>query len=247
MVKMKSVGIIGFGSFGKFLAEQLDKECHVLVYSYSGQENQWTASLEDVAAADFVILAVPLDSYRNVLSDLKHKINKDTVLVDVCSVKVESVRAIREVLPEQNLAATHPLFGPQTAEELAGHILVLCPEVSDPRALEMIEKLAKKLKLAVVYMSADEHDEEMAIVQGLTFFIAHVLKDSHLHKMKLSTPSFKRLLHLAKLELEHSDELFYTIQAGNPKTEAIRKQFIDNAIRLDQKINIHKIGGDNDF
>ncbi len=238
---MKTVGIVGFGSFGKFLAEQLDANCKVLVYSYSIKPNKWQADLKDVAEADYLLLAVPIDSYHSVLKDLKPLLSKETILVDVCSVKQKSVEIIRGILPDQQLAVTHPLFGPQSADELAGHTLVLCPEDSSPRVLQEIEDFAKQLHLHVIHMTAKEHDKEMATVQGLTFFIAHVLKEMKLHRQKLNTPSFKRLIHLAELEAEHSDELFYTIQSGNPQTQTIRQQFIDYAVNLNEKVNSKKL------
>ncbi len=55
--------------------------------------------------------------------------------------------------------------------------------------------------------------------------------------MKLSTPSFKRLLSLAALEGRHSEELFYTIQRGNEQTAEIREHFIKAAKKLDDEIN----------
>ncbi|MDZ7785564.1 MAG: prephenate dehydrogenase [Candidatus Saccharibacteria bacterium] len=235
---MKTVGIIGFGSFGKFLAEQLDRHAEVRVFSYSGKPNGWKASLEDVACSDYVILAVPLESYESVLTDLRPNIPPSTILVDVCSVKQKPIEVIRKLLPKQLLAATHPLFGPQTADSLAGEVLVVCPEVSDKKAMKEIESLAVQFKLKITRMSAEEHDREIAVVQGLAFFIARILKDNKLHEQKLSTPSFRRLLHLAELEEHHSDELFYTIQSGNRFTSEIRRAFIDEALRLQDEIRV---------
>lgn len=235
---MKTVGIIGFGSFGKFLAEKLDPYFTVSVFSYSNKPNQWQASLDDVAAADFLLLAIPLDAYRSTLQDIKPKLGSKTVLVDVCSVKVEPVEVIKSVLPNVPIIATHPLFGPESAaESVRGHTVVLCPENSEPEVFGQVKQFCEQLEMEVIVMSADEHDQEMAVVQGLTFFIARALKDLDLHDQKLSTPSFKKLLQLAELEKHHSDELFKTIQNGNPKTKAIRQKFIDLSQKLDVSIN----------
>lgn len=225
---MTSVGIIGFGSFGKFLAEKLSPHVQVRVYSYSGKTSEWTAELGDVCAADYVLLAIPLDAYEQTLDEIKNKLRPDTVLVDVCSVKEQPVRLIKQILPNQPLVATHPLFGPESAaDSLSGHTLVLCPDDSDTVALKVTERFANEQDLKVVHMTAAEHDKEMAVVQGLTFFIAHALKDLKLHEQKLSTPSFERLRRLAKLEAHHSEELFQTIQAGNIYTAEVRNRFME--------------------
>ncbi len=77
---MSKVGIIGFGSFGKFLAEKLNPHTEVLVYSSSGKQNIWSASLDAVASADFVLLAIPLDAYEPTLQAIKNKLHKKALL-----------------------------------------------------------------------------------------------------------------------------------------------------------------------
>lgn len=235
---MKTIGIIGFGSFGRFLAEKLDPFATVFVYSHSNKNNAWKQGLDIVAAADYVILAIPLEAYESLLRDIKDKLRPDTILVDVCSVKETPISIIQRVLPNQPLLATHPLFGPESAKDsLKGHVLVLCPEVSDLGALTEAEHFAAALELKTIRMNAQDHDKEMSIVQGLTFFIAHALKDMKLHSQTLSTPSFEKLLNLAQLEANHSKELFKTIQAGNIYTTDMRLRFIEICKELDATIS----------
>ena len=231
------IGIIGFGKFGKFLAEKLGSQFSVKVFDKNVDSGKWAAGLAQVAQSDFVILAVPLESYEKVLIGIKPSLNKKSVLVDVCSVKQQPVRIIKSILPDQPLVATHPLFGPESAaESIRGHTLVLCPDVSDAVPLKKLEQLAMFLGMKVKKMSAVEHDKEIATVQGLTFFIARALKDLSLNEQTVTTPSFKKLLSLAELEKHHSDELFYTIQAGNEQTKEIRKKFIEHCQELDLSI-----------
>jgi prephenate dehydrogenase len=244
---MKSVGIIGFGSFGKFLAERLNDFCEVRVFSRRDRQNKWATELAEVAASDFIILAIPIGGYREVLDELKPLIKPDSVIVDVCSVKQEPVRIIKEMLPEQPLVATHPLFGPESAaQSLRGHTLAICPEVSDGEAVKAIEHFAESFGVEVVKLDVQEHDREMAIVQGLTFFIARTLAEFGLRDQQLSTPSFKELLDIEQLEEKHSPELFYTIQTGNPEAQAVREKFLQIAANLHKDIggHLHRKGTD---
>ncbi len=235
---MITVGIIGFGSFGLFLAEQLDAYCKVLGYSRSGKAGKWSANLEQVASADYVILSIPLDAYYETLRQIKPLLKPKSVIVDICSVKEKPIEIIREVLPQQPFVATHPLFGPESAStDLRDHVLVMCSEVSDKSAHQTIKAFAQNRELTVVEMSAQQHDQEMATVHALTFFIAHALKDMKLHNQKLSTPSFQKLLSLAELEKHHSDELFATIQQGNKYAPKIRESFIEEIKKLDATIS----------
>ena len=233
-----TIGIIGFGSFGKFMAEKLSSHSVVKVYDRRERPTTWQASFDEVAVCDYVVLSVPLDAYPETLQRLAAVMPLNSVLIDVCSVKERPIELIRQYLPEQPLVATHPLFGPESASGLlCGKTMVMCPEISNPEPYAKIKDFAEKLELSVVEMSATEHDREMAVVQGLTFFIARTLDDMKLRGQRLSTPSFERLLHLAELEQHHSTELFRTIQQGNVHTQAVRQAFLDVAQTIDDNLD----------
>ncbi|MCU0667522.1 MAG: prephenate dehydrogenase/arogenate dehydrogenase family protein [Patescibacteria group bacterium] len=234
---MVTVGIIGFGSFGKFLAEKLSSYAKVVVYSPSGTLSSWSVSLKEVAQADYLIPAIPLDSYRGVLDSLKPFLNPKTVIVDVCSVKILPIDIIKEYLPNQPVVATHPMFGPESANNgVAGHTIILCKEVSDIIGYEVIKKFAQKINLKIIEMSCEEHDKEIAVVQGLTFFVARTLKTIGMHNQKLHTPSFQRLLNIVELEQHHSQQLFETIQLGNPFAESVRNDFVKTAENINKNL-----------
>lgn len=232
-----TIGIIGFGSFGKFLAEKLSSHARVKVYDRRERDMTWWASFEEVAQCNFVIPSVPLEAYEEVLRRLAEHMPPSSILVDVCSVKELPVKLIRTHLPGHRLVATHPLFGPESASSsVRGHTLVMCPEVSDREPYNDLKKYAENLELKVVEMSAEEHDREMAVVQGLTFFIARTLDIIKVHDQRLTTPSFRRLLSLAELELHHSPELFRTIQQGNERTRDVRQRFLDAAATIHDEL-----------
>lgn len=235
---MKRVGIIGFGSFGKFLAEKLSSHAKVLVYSHRGVNSSWYAPLEEVAACDFVVLATPLESYDEVLESIKPHMPGTSVLVDVCSVKTEPLAKIARHLPKQRVVATHPMFGPESASvSLKGHTIIMCPDVSTAEEYEFVKQFALSLELNVQEMTTEEHDRGIATVQGLTFFIAHTLEKMKIHEETLHTPSFQRLLDLAELEKHHSAELFKTIQKGNPYAADVRDRFLHIAESINESID----------
>lgn len=234
---MKSVGIIGFGSFGAFLAEKLEPFVSVHISSRRPESvpERWRATLEVAAQCDYVIPSIPLDTYESVLTHIKPLLAPQSVIVDVCSVKVKPVEIIRHILPQTRLVATHPLFGPESAaHSLANHTFVVCPDASDPDTMAEISLFAHSLGLHVVSMTTDDHDKEMALVHALTFFIAQGLLDMRLADVTLQTPSFGRLLKLAELEQNHSPDLFRTIQSGNPYAVSVRRRFIDTLTQIDR-------------
>lgn len=235
---LPSIGIIGFGSFGKFLAEKLSSYARVMVYSPSGTACSWSASLQDVARAEYIIPAIPLESYETMLGEIKPLLSTKAVIVDVCSVKEKPIQILKSVLPNQPIVATHPMFGPESASaSFDGHTLVMCAEDSFTDAYECIKSFATSIGLKVVEVSAIEHDKEIAIVQGLTFYIARSLKNMDIENQLLHTPSFQRLLNLVALEQDHSQQLFETIQLGNKYTAKVRSDFLAAALSINESLH----------
>ena len=236
---MKTVGIIGFGSFGSFLTRKLGDLVALRVFDSNQQvPAELSASLAEVCESDYVVLAIPVSAYEVLLSDIVDLLGKNSIVVDVSSVKTIPNKKIEELLPGKKKVIVHPLFGPQSAEDsLDGHVVVMCPGVSDAGGYGEVKDFVQGLGLKVVEKSPEEHDKEMALAQGLTFYLARALLRSGVHDIELLTPSFKKLLDLAELESHHSEDLFRTIQQGNPYTAEVRQKFIDIADDLNRELS----------
>lgn len=231
-MKLPTIGIIGNGHFGAFLAEKLGEQLNVEVYAHGDSAE----ILKRVAGRDYVILAVPLGVYDEVLQQLKPVLPSTSVIVDVCSVKQRPVEIIKQHLPEQPLVATHPLFGPDSAADgLAGHTIVMCPEVSDPVHYQRLSALGQMMGMSVLRMSAEAHDKDIAVVQGLTMFVGRAVLRYGIDEQILSTPYSAKLRALADVERNHSDELYATIQSGNVHTAAVRTELIEIMRQLDSE------------
>ncbi len=228
---MKTVGIIGFGSFGEFLVDKLRGKVELLVHDPNQTvPKDISANIDDIAKCDYVVLSIPIDAYEDVLKSLAPKLKSSTVIVDISSVKTTPVAILEKLVPSQKKVVMHPLFGPQSADKsFWGHVVVMCPSASDKTAYKVIKDFIVDQGLAVVEKTPQEHDKEMAYAQGLTFFLARTLLTMGIHDVSLITPSFKKLLDLAELESHHSEELFKTIQTGNPYLAEIRSKFVDTA------------------
>jgi len=238
----KTLGIFGYGSFGEFLAHKLAPYFEVLVHSSKSArelmlpKNARAESLKAVAECDVVIPAIPLSAYQQWCRNVAPYLKPAALVVDVCSVKVKPVDILLAKLPSHvQILATHPLFGPQSAaDSLEGHLIVVEPiRIKD---YELVKKfLAETLKLDVVEMDPDTHDQKMALVHGLTFFLSRGLMQMQLKDNTLTAPSYKKLLSLADLEAHHSKDLFETVESGNPYAAQVRKQFIKALSRLDKE------------
>ncbi len=226
---IRSVGIIGLGSFGQFAASLLPDEVEVVGYDTRPMKTTvQQADLDEVMQTDAVILAIPLSAYQEMLSRIQPITPPGTLLIDVCSVKVKPDQLLKKYLPDHpNLLITHPLFGPESASpgQTAGHDLIVTKSVG-AKAEEALEFCEKELELTVHRMTPEAHDQVMAQVHALTFFVARGLADSINPEVPFKTPSFQMILDLIELDSKHSNELFETIEKGNPYAQKVRQDLI---------------------
>lgn len=232
-------GIVGFGDFGSLLAELLPQEAKKLVTDVIPKEPK-TANLQFtdlehlVENSDIVFLAIPLSAYEEVLPKLAQT---DSLVVDISSVKVEPQKLLTGYLgASRDVLITHPLFGPQTANNgLEGLKLIVTKKQGETAG--MVCDYFAELGVKIVEMSAEEHDRQMAYTQVLTFFVSRALLNMNVRDVELSAPSFQKLLALEELESQHSEDLFMTIQRGNPYGKEVRDTIMESFKQLQQDID----------
>ncbi len=236
-MSIHSIGIIGLGSFGQFLATLLPKDIAVTAYDVNPVASSIPlVDLAELVQADAVILAAPLSAYKDLLQQMRD-IPPETLLIDVCSVKSEPERLFKKHLPRhQNVLLTHPLFGPiWAAKGTKGHELVITKS-SGQKAEKVIAFCEQQLGLATRRMTSEAHDRAMAGVHALTFFIARALHTAHIADAPFKTPSFQMLLDLVAFDQSHSDELFQTIQRGNPFAADVRRNVLASFNQLEAEL-----------
>lgn len=228
-MNITSVGIIGLGHFGQLVARHIPEGVEIRGFSRSNKAVPGVKSMSfaEVAQADIVILCVPLGSLASTLAQLADHLPATSLLVDVCSVKLRPAALIQEHLPNHhNILLTHPLFGPQSAAKgLQGHNLIVTKS-SGTLANEVLAYCDGALGLQILHMSSDEHDRAMAEIHALTFFLARGLGNLNLPAVPVMTPSFQMLLNLITFNSNETEELFQTIQQGNPYAAEIRERMI---------------------
>lgn len=237
-----TVGIVGMGSFGMFAAQLLRRHARVLVYD----ENPSIVKVPGVrkmalptlaAEADFIILAVPLGATAEVLCTLRSHLHPKTLLIDVCSVKTEPTKLYEKLLPgHTELLMTHPLFGPESAAKTTrGHTIVVTnkPTARGERVLSFCKD---QLGINIVRVDAAQHDEAMAEVHALTFFIARALNVMHLGEPSFMTPSFHMLEQLVDYDRHHSEALFLTMERGNPFARSVRDRFVRTLVTINDNL-----------
>jgi len=240
---MQSLSIIGFGTFGQFIAPYLVPHFHVFAWSRSNYESQalslhvhWSA-LDEALQKEIIILCTNISFFEDFLKAHSHAVNPHAIVVDVASVKLKPVELMLKYLPATcEIVGTHPLFGPQSGKNgIEGLNFVVCP-VRTSKMDCIVRFASEQLKLNVLLRTAEEHDKEMAYVQGLTHFIARALSAMDVKEFEMKTRAYERLLDVKNFLGGDSWELFTSIENDNPFAIHIREQFKVELQNLEQKL-----------
>lgn len=235
MSVVRHVSILGFGAFGRFMAKHLTPHSAVSVFDRvvdaAMVEGVRRVSLAEAAAADAIVLAVPVQHMEALLTELaRHLARRGSdlpLVMDVASVKLRPIELMTRILPAGTpIIATHPLFGPESGRHGIENLpLAFCPVRTDAELVARVRSfLAETLRLRVIDIAPDEHDRQMAYVQGLTHLISRAVGEMHLPETPLATAAYERFLAMRSNLRADSWELFVTIERENPYAQAVRDE-----------------------
>lgn len=174
------------------------------------------------SGADLVLLAVPAAALGEVAGLCAAAMEPGQILADICSVKVAPMVEMLAAHPGP-VVGTHPLFGPEPAEDELRVALV--PGRGDDAA-RAVDACLRALGFETFVTDAEEHDEAMASIQGLNFVTTVSYLATLAHRPELDrfmTPSFHRRLDAARKMLTQDSGMFSGLLEVNPYTqEAVR-------------------------
>jgi len=238
--------VIGFGAFGRFMCSHLRAHSEVLACdavdrtAEAASTNVKCTSLSEAAVADIVVLAIPVQRMEQLIKQLAPLLAmRSSLVIDVASVKVKPIALMRDLLPpETEIIGTHPLFGPQSGKNgIEGLPIAFCPvRVSEERIACVRSFLSETLKLRVLDVSPEEHDRQMAYVQGLTHLVSRAAAALELPKTELATVAYRRFAEMSESLAGDSWELFKTIENENPFAAEVRAQFAKHLADLESKL-----------
>ncbi len=237
---MKTLAIIGFGRFGQFMAGVLREHFDVCAYNPRDKSKiaaklgiGYEPSLEKAASRDIVVLSMPISALEDILRRIAPHLKPGALVLDVCSVKREPVELMSRLLPEHvDVIGTHPLFGPDSSKvcdgggyDVSGRKVAVCPVRTKKWNVDEVCKFLRKLGLVTYVVTADEHDRQMAVAQGLTHYIALGLMKMDVGRQELTTPNFDALLSVVERLSGDADVLLRDIQVMNHYAIDQRKRF----------------------
>ncbi len=237
---MKVAIIGGSGKMGRWFARHLLAEGNeVIISGRTGSRVREAVeelgvdaapNAEAVKGAEVVLLSVPIETFEDIVTELAPHIQPEQVVIDVTSVKVMPVAAMHRHLQTRRILGTHPLFGPG-AQGIADQNFVLTPTSDEERTLAgKVRDYLGKRGARVSLMTPEEHDHKMAMILGLSHFIAIVAADTLLsfnrdtQPATLGSTTYKVLLTLVESVISENPELYASIQMnlpGVPEIEAL--------------------------
>ena len=167
---------------------------------------------EAVAAADLVIVAIPVHSTEELLPRLLDLVDNQVVM-DVSSTKETILNAVAAHPKRGRFVSTHPMWGteysgPEAAVRNAFHgkvTVITGKEQSAGSAVEMVEDLYRKLGMTILYMDAASHDIHAAYVSHISHITSFALANTVLEKEKeedtifaMASAGFESTVRLAK-------------------------------------------------
>eukprot|EP00878_Enallax_costatus_P026206 GHUV01028093.1.p1 GENE.GHUV01028093.1~~GHUV01028093.1.p1 ORF type:complete len:357 (+),score=134.33 GHUV01028093.1:1396-2466(+) len=225
--KQLTVGIVGFGTFGQFMAKRLASAGHRVLATSRTPYYQEAAAIgaeffEDAddfceEHPDVVILATSILSTEAVLRNLPlTRLKRSTLIVDVLSVKVFPKQLLLRLLPpELDILCTHPMFGPDSGKGSWDGLNFMYDAVrvgKEPRRqqrLELFLEFFRKQGCRMVEMTCEEHDRQAASTQFVTHTVGRMLGAMGLSSTDIDTRGYEALLKLVDNTAHDSFDLYY--------------------------------------
>jgi prephenate dehydrogenase len=241
------IGIIGYGDFTKVMLEYLAPYADIVVSSRSRETGDAGFGarfkpLSEVLSCDIIIPSIPAQFFEEFFTQNRDFINPGALVIDVSSVKIRPLDVLQRLLPETcQIIGTHPMFGPASIAKnngIKGLRCVVCPvRVPNEKFSSIKQLLQTNLKLEVLERTPEQHDREMAYVQGLSHYIGRVMDCMKIPESELATLAYEDLLDMKKIQGGDSWDLYASIMLQNPYAAEVNAQFKQACDLLDEKLS----------
>ncbi len=242
----RTVAIIGGnGQMGRCLARLFEDLGHTVLIADLDTD---LTSAQAAAAADVVVISVPIGVTERVIRQVGPHVRRDGLLMDVTSIKQAPVRVMLESTAAAVLG-THPMFGP-SVHSFQGQRVVLCRGRGEDWA-QWAARTFHAHGLIVTEATPDEHDRAMGAVQVLIHFqteafglalsrLGVTLDDT----LRFTSPAYLMELFMAARHFAQSPALYGPIEMTNPLKERITGLFAEAVADL---ADIVKAGDQDSF
>ena len=145
-------------------------------------ENKINDSVKD---SDLIILCSPISSYKKIIKNIKEKLENNSIIIDIASVKKKSIEIITKNIDTKNISwiPCHPIAGSEvsgpeygTANLFENKWCIITPTKKEKKYhLKKIIKFWKKIGSKVKIMKQVKHDRIFSITSHMPHLIAYNL------------------------------------------------------------------------
>lgn len=227
-----SIGLIGYGHFGAFLhalAQRFVPDATLKIHSSRRTpDGVLFFPIEEVAACDAVVLAVPISAYPATLAEIGPHLTPDAIVVDIATVKKYTTDLLQAMHPARQFVAMHPMFGPESYAKRGGdvtglRIVVTGHSMPPSRYSALCDKLAE-VGFQIVEKTAEAHDKDLAETLFLTHYIGQVIARGEFERTDIDTVSFGFLMDAVD-SVRHDGQLFEEVCRFNPYCHKVIERF----------------------
>lgn len=232
---MLTIGIVGFGNFGQFLARFFAAQGHRIIGMSRSDLTEKAASLgcEYVRSGDdlmdkdpqVVIFSTSIMSLDSVLAKFPTARLSGVLVVDVLSVKLYAQELLMRHLPsDADIVCTHPMFGPESGRDSWKDLPFVYDRVRvSPRREQLCERFLTIWEYEgckMVPMSCSQHDAYAASTQFITHTTGRLLNEVGVESTPINTKGYESLLGVVDTTCKDSDDLYFGLFKYNPKARA---------------------------
>jgi len=252
--KSLQIGIIGFGTFGQYLArrfskqhkvrctDQLDKSTDARKIGVDYFANYDMARfLKDI---DVLVIAVPMVEFENVVLSLPGESLRGKLVVEVCPLSSypKSI-LLRHLDQDVDIVSSHPMFGPgvhddpySTATWDGRPFVYEKVRVADLRRCEAFLDIFGQARCQMVEMTAEQHDKSTADAEFVTHLTGRLLDHQLLPPTPVTSKEYAALCDLADMTSSDSFDLFYGMFKFNDRAKEHLNQMRDNLAKVERQL-----------
>ena len=255
LVTIIGLGLIG-GSIGLALRQKERSEWEIVGYSHrqetvakassSGAIERGETNLKDaVRKADFIIIATPILTIKEIFSEIALHLPAGCIVTDTASTKVQVMKWAKEMLPPTvDFIGGHPMAGKETygiqaaeAELFRGCTYCLTSsEKVTPKSIDTVMSMVKKLGATPFFIDAQEHDNLVARISHLP-----ILLSAALVSLTTKNPSWSKMSKLAASGYYDLTRL----ASGNPEVNAHiclsnQESIVDSIDKFSQELEMYR-------
>jgi chorismate mutase/prephenate dehydrogenase len=237
--RAKVLMVGGRGQMGQYFAHWFaESGCEVRVLD----QDDWPRASELCRDLDLALLSVPIHLVPSVAQSLGPFLPPACILADITSIKKEPIQAMLAAHAGP-VIGLHPLFGPQTSS-MDKQVVVASPGRQPENCQWLIDQFIAWGNI-VLPIDAEEHDEMMAVVQGVrhfaTFAFGQFLYRRNIdvaRTLEFSSPIYRLELGMVGRFFAQEASLYADIILSSPERRAVLQDYIaslaDNHELLEQ-------------